>query len=482
MAIGYGLFFSLLGLVGAYIYYLETRPDLKVWHKAKLDQEFRADRTEATPDLDAYLKLEDTLFQELEQEVYARIEDADRREINRYHAGSLMDPDAAPTNWNRTFELAVDQPVAGALMLHGLSDSPYSMRALAQVLHQHGVWVVGLRTPGHGTAPAGLLDVSWQDFAAAVRLAARHVKTRIGSQQPFYMVGYSNGAALAVDYALSVMNGADLPVADKLVLLSPAIGVSPAAVLALWQERLSKLAGLKKLGWKSIQPEFDPYKYNSFTINAADQIYELTQSIAAGMQQHASTEGVKGFPKVIAFQSVVDATIPPATLIDVLFEELAAEGHELVLFDINRRSESEPLLRSDPESLTERLLADVDLTFTVTLVTNLNPATDEVVALTKPAGSDTVIDEPLGMIWPPGIFSLSHVALPFPPDDPLYGIADTVENSKQHITLGNVVIRGERNLLQIPDDFFLRLRHNPFFPYLAERMLRFLEIEPRLSN
>ena len=42
------------------------------------------------------------------------------------------------------------------------------------------------------------------------------------------------------------------------------------------------------------------------------------------------------------------------------------------------------------------------------------------------------------------------------------------------ITLGSIFIRGERNLLQIPDNYFLRLRYNPFFDYLSDRMLAFL--------
>ena len=41
-----------------------------------------------------------------------------------------------------------------ALLIHGLTDSPYSMRALAGSLHARGFEVTVLRLPGHGTLPS----------------------------------------------------------------------------------------------------------------------------------------------------------------------------------------------------------------------------------------------------------------------------------------------------------------------------------------
>ncbi len=183
--------------------------------------------------------------------------------------------------------------------------------------------------------------------------------------------------------------------------------------------------------------------------------------------------GTRDFPRVLAFQSVVDATVPPTALLDNLFLKLTGDAHALVLFDVNRNTHSEPLLRSDPETLTQRLFADRALPFDLTLVTNAHIATDRVVARVKRAGEASPLDEPLELSWPSGVFSLSHVALPFPPHDPLYGARAPGEGTAG-ANLGSVAIRGERNLLQIPDSFFLRLRHNPFFAYMAERVVGFL--------
>ncbi len=472
-ALSYGALGALLVALGIYIYVLQSRPDLKVWHLAKLDAEFTADQAEHVPDLDAYLAIEERVMQQLNERVYGRISKDDQRQLVRYHRGSTMDPEAQPKNWNRTFELVPDQPVAGALLLHGLSDSPYSLRAIGEVLHKHSVLSLGLRIPGHGTAPAGLLDVHWQDFVAAVRVGLRHLVKRVGDK-PIYIVGYSNGAALAVEYALLPLEGVMARQVDALVLLSPAIGVSPVAALARWQERLGKFAGLEKLAWNSIQLEFDPYKYNSFSVNAGDQIHQLTTEIARRIGNLSGGHGLAYFPKTIAFQSVVDATVPPMTLLDNLFMQLEPGNHELVLFDVNRHTETEPLLKQDPETLVQQLLENPSLPFDLTIVTNVDRTTDDVMARTKTAQTPIIQDEPLGLSWPIEVFSLSHVAVPFSPQDPLYGAIHDPRD--QGITLGAVHIRGERNLLQIPDNYFLRLRHNPFFDYMAKRIVQFLEL------
>jgi hypothetical protein len=65
--------------------------------------------------------------------------------------------------------------------------------------------------------------------------------------------------------------------------------------------------------------------------------------------------------------------------------------------------------------------------------------------------------------------SLSHVALPFPTSDSLYGLQpDPAENFG--INLGAIAARGERGTLIVNLDSLLRMSSNPFFPYLIERI------------
>ena len=475
LATVYGLFGAFVLAVGAYVYLLESRPDLKVWHTAQLDTEFSAGESQDVTSLAGYLEVEERVMRQLQEKVYDRIEPQDRRQLVRYNQGGTMDPGADTVNWNRTFELVPERPVAGALLIHGLSDSPYSMRAIAESLRSRNVLSLAMRMPGHGTAPSGLVDVHWEDFAAAVRIGIADLKKRLGDA-PIFVVGYSNGAALAVEYALAPLEGSLAPQVNALVLLAPAIGVDPVAALARWQSRLGWVAGMEKLAWNSIEPEFDPYKYNSFAVNAGEQIHALTSNIEKRIDNLSAAHGLVYFPRTIAFQSVVDATVVSRALLDVLFTKLEKNGgHELVLFDVNRHLETEPLLRSDPDSYTDALFEDAGLPFDLTLVTNESIASDVVIARSRIADSPFVFDLPLARSWPAAVFSLSHVALPFPPDDPFYGNSHIPGDNR--ITLGAVSIQGERNLLTIPDSYFMRLRHNPFFDYMMERITGFLKLE-----
>jgi len=468
-ATAYSVAGAMVVLVIVFIAYMERRPDLEIWHLAELDEEFTIASGVAT--FADYLALEQRLFDQLDAQVYAKIPDDERRLINRYNRNSLSDPARWEPNWNRSFELPVETPKAGVLLLHGMSDSPYSLRNLGQRLNAAGALVLGLRVPGHGTAPSGLVEVSWQDMAAAVRLAMNHLAEQSGDA-PLYIVGYSNGAALAVNYTLDALEDAALPKVERLLLLSPEIGVTPAAALAVWQARIGHLLGLEKLAWNVILPEYDPYKYGSFAVNAGDVVYRLTNRIQEQLDELSGTGKLQGFPPLLAFSSVVDATVSTPALVEGLFERLPAGDHELVLFDINRMAEIEPIMKSDPIGAIRALRSDPDRAFTFTLVTNEDTRRRDVVACTVQPGKGAVSASALGLSWPDGLYSLAHVALPFPPGDPLYGGHPT-ENSPG-IRLGDIALRGERGVLQIPASEMLRLRWNPFHPYVERRVLAFL--------
>jgi alpha-beta hydrolase superfamily lysophospholipase len=466
----------LLGLavlaVGAYAWFLRSGPQPRVWHTAHLEQEFTAAKADEVRTIADYRALEDRLFAELGTDVLDRLGPDERTLFNRFNAGSRSDPGIWATNWNRTFEIRPPQPVGAALLLHGLTDSPYSLRSIGEHLASRGLEVVGLRLPGHGTAPSGLVDFEVEDMQAAVRLAMRDLRQRMGPDRPVYLVGYSNGAALAVDYTLGVIEGSGLPRPAGLVLFSPAIGISPFAVVARLKTGLSSVPGFERAAWQEIVGEFDPYKYSSFSFNAAGQTERLTSEVAKRVRRLAGDGQLSGFPPVLAFLSTVDSTVRAEAVVDVLLEHLAAERHELVLFDVNRLDAARALLIADPGPLTARLLAMPARTFTLTVITNENAETEQVLELTAAAGAATQASRPLGLAWPRTVFSLAHVALPFPPDDPLYGYeAPTGAN---HVQLGRVSMHGENGVLTIPDWVLTRQRSNPFHAYALERIDGFI--------
>jgi len=454
----------------AWAFESRNMPALQIWHTA-LDGEFTA--RDATPHstLQDYLNQEARLFAELREQVYQRVQPSDTLIYNRYRAGGPQDPEWRQRNWNRTFELVPDDIKGGAVLLHGLTDSPYSLRRIAELLYAKGFYVVGLRLPGHGTVPGALTQVRWQDWAVASRLAARHVRERIGPTLPFVIAGYSNGGALSVNYALDALTEPDLPVPDRLFLFSPEIGIEPLAGIANSHELLSFLPYFAQFKWVSIEPEYDPFKYNSFPKNAAQEAWAMTAEVHRQIQQAHDAGRLRNFPSVLTFLSWSDATVKTSATVHQLYGRLENAGSELVIFDANRVDRLTPFIPAATESPLERLEASSDLPYRLTVITNAAKDAAQVQEMSRAPRSDATESRPLPMAWPHGVYSLSHVAIPFAPDDPVYGSSGNERmNGYQGLPLGALQPRGETSLLTVPLSQLMRLRHNPFYAYVEERV------------
>lgn len=445
-------------------------PELKIWHTAHLTSEFRARDMKPGFTFETYRKREDQLFENLKRSVYQQIATDDQHVFNRYFTEAFCHPDRQEKNWNRTFELHPEHPKGGVLLLHGLSDGPYSMRALAHMFHQQGYYVLVPRLPGHGTIPGMLKSATWKDWVAATDLAAHHVRSVTGPDAPFFLGGYSNGGLVAVYYTLNMVNDESPIKPQKLFLFSPAIGITRFAAFSGLHRVLSFIPYFKKIAWESIAPEYDPFKYNSFPKIAGHQLYQLTRLTQKKIDELHNNGKLERLPPIQTFSSVVDSTVSTPSLVTYLYDRLKPNGHELILFDVNRFSALAPFVKDRHDTFLNRLKEPSNLPYTWTLVTNQTTDTLRVVAETRDAGSDAITQEPLNLEWPRGIYSLSHVAVPFSPDDPLYGDREDLKK-KGLFVLGMVEPRGEKGVLQVPIDQFMRLRYNPFFVYMERRIV-----------
>ena len=129
---------------------------------------------------------------------------------------------------------------------------------------------------------------------------------------------------------------------------------------AIWQERAGRVLGLDKLNWTGVSPEYDPYKYSSFTANAGNLAYELTAVNRKKIAALGEAKKLGTFPPVLAFQSVLDATITAPSLVRDLFAWLPANRHELVIFDLTRNAQLAHLLTKDPKPAAIKLLDTPD--------------------------------------------------------------------------------------------------------------------------
>ncbi|MHC5085942.1 MAG: alpha/beta hydrolase [Planctomycetota bacterium] len=469
---GFIIFVTIL-LVRAF----DTRkmPDLQVWHQVDLSNEFQRSFAGSEITFHQYQDLEDKLFAELDEKVFSEAGSPKQDKFNRYTRSSLSCPDRFSQNWNRSFELVPERIEGGILLIHGLTDSPYSMKDLAELFYQDNFYVLALRMPGHGTVPAGLTDVSWKDWIAALKIGARHVSQRAGSDHPFYIAGYSNGGALSLLYTLQSLGTDDFVSPDRVFLFSPAIGISKFAVMAQWLKLTSVVPYFEQSKWNSIAPEYDPFKYNSFPLNAAEQSRNLSIKVQKSVLACQKQGTLSKLPPVMTFQSAVDSTVIASDVVR-FYEKLSPNGHELILFDTNQRALLQNFLKTSPLASLNESEASDKRNFTLAIITNKDADSKEIIARIQDENAATFNEVPLKMSWPDGIYSLSHLAIPFPMDDPLYG-TDSVKPHSRHIQLGSINMRGERNVLRIPEKDLMRLRCNPFWDYVTDRIKKVIAEE-----
>ena len=462
LKIAWWIFLLALAIVlGFTLYAVSVLPPLQPWHSERLHEEFSALR-HGDLDFAGYLQREDKLFAELRATI-ATWDDQDEAWLaSRFNPASMVSRLAAGAPYNRSFRLSVAKPRGQALLIHGLSDSPYSMKALAESLHARGIAVTVLRLPGHGTLPSMMTEMSTRDWTAAVRIAARDVASRATAGQPFYIGGYSTGGTLALQYTLDALEDPTLRRPERVLLVSPAIELTPVAALASIIDFLSivPIPLLEKVRWQEITPEYDPYKFNSFPVNASRQVNRATKILHAALLRAKENGRLAQLPPVVPWQSVVDATVGSTGVADRLYANLNGPGHRLVLFDVNRHQELASVQRPQAGALIERLRQG-QRSYELAVVSNRDPASLAIgVRHLAPDGTSTSRDT--GLAWPASIVSLGHVALPFPAHDPVYGFSAGSGHGGIP-SIGSWLLRGESGAVTITLGALTRLRSNPFW-------------------
>jgi carboxylesterase len=114
----------------------------------------------------------------------------------------------------------------GALVLHGFTGNPGSMRGVAEALAAAGYHVEMPLLPGHGTTVAEMLPTRWADWAGAAEAAYQLLAQRA---ERVVVVGLSMGGALTLRI------GADHPEVAGLVCINPATQPQAPEVVEMLQ-------------------------------------------------------------------------------------------------------------------------------------------------------------------------------------------------------------------------------------------------------
>ena len=190
-----------------------------------------------------------------------------------------------------------------------------------------------------------------------------------------------------MQYALDAIEDPALPRPDRLVLISPMIGITAFARFAGIAGWPAVFPAFARAAWLSVVPEFIPFKYNSFPINGARQSFQLTRALQAQIDRQSRGGKLGELPPILTFQSVVDFTVSTRSIITALYARLPANGSELVLFDLNRTIKFGPLLSTGADLILNRVLPPPPRDFRTTILANEAPDSAAMVERTTEAGA-----------------------------------------------------------------------------------------------
>lgn len=220
----------------------------------------------------------------------------------------------------------------GILLIHGLFDSPYSMRPFGEALRAQCFYVLGLLLPDHGTRPGDFLDAHWQDWVAATHFAATQLALHA---EALYLSGHSAGGTL------SLLEQARNPDIDALVLFAPALGITPAAKYAKYVALVGKVFG--RAAWYEVRPDEAIYRYESITFGSGAEtlaLIEATRAELAAQQRQVPVfmvasmqDNTVSTPEILAYMA--NNTHPASrTLLYSQYPYDAGEGTDVVISNL----------------------------------------------------------------------------------------------------------------------------------------------------
>jgi esterase/lipase len=357
---------------------------------------------------------------------YAEYIDACKLLIERTRLDLAKQPEKI-INANAPFELRPHPPSnnqkikTGALLIHGLLDSPLTMRDIGTELYVEGILVRSVLLPGHGTVPGALLNINYQEWIQTIEQAVSALANEV---EQIYLVGFSTGASLALHHATHFPANI-----AGIISIAPALKINcPFDFLAHVPATIGKSWPPAAWFHKDKQETLDYAKYRSTPFNAAYQVYRLAKEIKTEPQ-----------PSCPLFFTLAASDVTVLSQVSIRY------------FHTNPNPKSRMVLYSNQ---------------------------------TKHTHNDKRIIIRSSNYPKQRIRSFSHITIPIAPTNSHYGKnGDYPEAS--HIETNSAVIYGEHYLPPMNFHNFLykhklaryqyqRLSFNPDFAYLAEQIRQFI--------
>ncbi|MEG9862620.1 MAG: alpha/beta fold hydrolase [Parvularculales bacterium] len=151
----------------------------------------------------------------------------------------------------------------GVVLVHGLGDTPTHMDSLAEFYAEHCFVVRNVLLPGHGTRPADLMEVNYEDWVQTVEFTLLDLKQHVDH---VYLTGFSIGGAVVLHLA------AAHPDISGVVAIAPAlkVGFSVFTTPTVWLRNW--------VDWADSDPRTSFAKYDSMPMNGIAQSVLLAEA------------------------------------------------------------------------------------------------------------------------------------------------------------------------------------------------------------
>lgn len=203
----------------------------------------------------------------------------------------------------------------GALLCHGFTGSPQSLRPWAEHLAAAGLAVELPRLPGHGTSWQEMNVTTWEDWYAALDRAFSALRTRCDQ---VFVMGLSMGGTLAL--RLAEQHGDQIA---GLVLVNPSL-LTRRLDRHLLPVLRHVLASRPGIGSDIKKPGVTELAYTRIPLKAAHSLSRLWLDTRSNLDQVTQP--------VLLFRSTDDHVVEPDNAA-LLRERVTGEVHEVVLAD-----------------------------------------------------------------------------------------------------------------------------------------------------
>jgi len=165
----------------------------------------------------------------------------------------------------------------GALVLHGFTGCPQSMRPLAEAFAAAGFATELPRLPGHGTSLDDMKATTWADWSKTAEQAYDEFAARCAARNGKVVV-----AGLSMGGTLTAWVGATRPDVAGLVFVNPAIEPAPENVYAIARQMFDQGVEIAPaVGNDVAKPGVTELAYDGVPVASLLSMFDAQQELAA---------------------------------------------------------------------------------------------------------------------------------------------------------------------------------------------------------